>query len=115
MSNSKSKHQKHIRLLKKLVDKTDYYVAHVWNEQGSSLHGKIDAFGRQKFFRYGAYYEDKYTPYLQYSFAGKLYFAVMPKQKELFGMVLTGWKELGWFVQKLTFKKECNEKNKGSL
>ena len=93
----KTRHQQHITLLRKLVDKTDYYIAHVWNEQGRSMHGKIVA-GQQRFVRYGDYATFWCTPYLPYAYASKIYFAVMPRSKKRFGMVLKGWNELKWFV-----------------
>ncbi|MBO6031828.1 MAG: hypothetical protein J6Q22_10345 [Prevotella sp.] len=112
----KSRHKRKIELLNKLVKKTDYYIAHVWNGQGISLHGKIDNLGRQRFVRFGDCTQEWHTPWLRhYSVAGKVYFALMPRTKVRFGIVLTGWNELKWFVQEEIAKKERNETDKGSL
>ena len=112
----KSRHKRKIELLNKLVKKTDYYIAHVWNGQGKSLHGKIDNLGRQRFVRFGDCTQEWHTPWLgQYSVAGKVYFALMPRTRVCFGIVLTGWNELKWFVQEQIANKEFYEKNKESL
>ena len=97
----KSRHKRHIELLRKLVGETDYYIAHVWNLQGKSMHGKVDWNGRQRFVRFGDCTREWYTPWLgHYSIAGKVYFALQPKpdKNQTFGLVITGWKELKWFV-----------------
>ena len=104
----KSRHKRHIELLKKLVEKTDYYVAHVWNEHGQSMHGKVDGKGRQRFSRFGDYTRDWYTPWLWPCTSRKFYFGLMPQKKCAFGIVLTGWNELKWFVQEEIAKKERN-------
>lgn len=102
----RSRHKRHIEILKKLVRDTDYYVAHVWNGQGNSMHGKVDYLWRQKFYRYGDLDSEWYTPFLPTPIAGKHYFCLMPKKKPLFGIVLTGWHELKWFVEYEVSKKE---------
>lgn len=96
----KSRHSRHVALLKKLVEKTDYYVAFVWNKRGQSMYGEVDSDNRQKFRRYGNTFRVWFTPYLTHSPAGKVYFAVMPQKKSRFGIVLEGWTELKWFVGK---------------
>ena len=112
----KSRHKRHIELLRKLVGETDYYIAHVWNLQGKSMHGKVDWNGRQRFVRFGDCTQEWYTPWLgHYSIEGKVYFALMPRTKVRFGIVLTGWNELKWFVQEEIANKELYEKNKESL
>ena len=94
-----SRHQRHIRLLRKLTDGTDYYIAHVWNTFGRSMHGVLDSQGKQKFFIYGDHTKYWNTPYFRYTEAGKIFFALQPRRnKEQFGLVITGWKELSWFV-----------------
>ena len=96
----KSRHKRHIELLKKLVQGTDYYIAHVWDEHGKSMHGKLDWKGRQRFIRFGDWTRDWYTPWLWPCNSGKVYFALQPKpdKNQTFGLVITGWKELTWFV-----------------
>ena len=94
----KSRRKRPIELLKKLVSDTDYYVAHVWNGQGNSMHGKVNHLGQQKFYRYGCLDREWYTPFLPTPIAGKTYFGLMPKEKKAFGIILTGWSELKWFV-----------------
>ena len=99
----KSRHKRHIEILKKLVSDTDYYVAHVWDGQGNSMHGKVNHLGQQKFYRYGClgkewYTREWYTPFLPHPISGKHYFCLMPKKKNAFGIVLSGWSELKWFV-----------------
>lgn len=94
-----SRHQRHIKLLRKLVKETDYYIAHVWNTFGRSLHGVLDSQGGQKFSIYGDHTKYLVTPYFRYAEAGKIFFALQPKRnKEQFGLVITGWKDLSWFV-----------------
>ena len=112
----KSKHKRHIELLRQLVHLTDYYIAHVWNGQGKSLHGKIDNLGRQRFVRFGDCTQEWHTPWLGHnSVAGKVYFALISRTKCTFGIVLTGWNELKWFVQDEIVKRVYDEKNKVSL
>ena len=112
----KSRHKRKIELLNKLVKKTGYYISHVWNGQGISLHGKIDNLGRQRFVRFGDCTQEWHTPWLgHYPVAGKVYFALMPRTKVRFGIVLTGWNELKWFVDEEISKKFDNEKDKKTL
>ncbi len=114
----KSRHKRHIELLKKLVDKTDYFIDHVWNEFGISMHGRLDCIGRQRFVRYGDHSNLWHTPWL-----GKLgaqprhiYFAVMPKVNDIsFGIVLDGWKELSRYVKEQIAMKERERNGKGTL
>ena len=94
----KRRHKRKIELLRKLVKDTDFYVAHVWNDQGNSLHGFVNFAGIQKFRRYGDFCNEWFTPWLKNSWAGRVYFAVMPRSKSKFGTVLQGWGELNYFV-----------------
>ena len=107
---SKSRHKMHIKILKQLVDKTDYFVGHVWNEYGRSIHGCINWDGEQVFVRYGDHCNTWYTPWLGHSDANKVHFALMPRKNTRFGIVLVGWNELKWFVRDEIAKKERNEK-----
>lgn len=102
----KSRHKRHIEILKKLVRDTDYYVAHVWNMQGDSMHGKVNLRGQQKFNRHGDLANEWYSPFLQAPIAGKHYFCLMPKEKPMSGIVLTGWRELRLFVENEISEKE---------
>ena len=107
----KSRHKRHIELLKKLVSDTDYYVAHVWNGQGNSMHGKVNHLGQQKFYRYGClgkewYTREWFTQFLPNPIAGKTYFGLMPQKNPMLGVVLTGWHELKYFVKYEILKKE---------
>lgn len=103
----KSRHKRHIEILKKLVGDTDYYVAHVWNGQGDSMHGKVGLLGRQKFNRHGDLAKEWYSPFLPAPIAGKQYFCLMPQEKPMSGIVLAGWRELRLFVEN-----EISEKKK---
>lgn len=96
----RSRHTRHIEILKKLISNTDYYVAHVWNGQGNSMHGKVNHLGQQKFYRHGYLEREWYTPFLPRPIAGKFYFGLMPKMVQTPGIVLTGWRELNRFVEK---------------
>jgi hypothetical protein len=112
----KSRHKRHIELLKKLVDKTDYYVGHVWNDFGASIHGKINWDGEQVFCRYGDYCKTWHTPWLGKSGARHKYFAVMPKMNNIsFGVILDGWNELNWYVKEQIAMKERERNGKGTL
>lgn len=108
----KSRHKKKIELLRELVGKTDFYVAHVWNVFGSSIHGYVNCAGRQKFRRFGDCSNEWFTPWLGHFPHGEIYFAVMPRTIIDFGTVLVGWNELKWFVREEIAKKDRNEKNK---
>ena len=101
----RSRHTRHIEILKKLVSNTDYYVAHVWNGHGNSMHGKVNHLGQQKFYRHGYLESEWYTPFLPRPIAGKLYFGLMPQKDPMFGIVLTGWNELKLFVENEISKK----------
>lgn len=101
----KSRHKKRIELLKKLVEETDYYIAHVWNGFGISLHGDIDGLGRQRFRRFGDCCKMWFTPWLD-RHCNKVYFALVHRKEIGFGIVLEGWRELKWFVGEEIAKKE---------
>lgn len=111
----KSRHKRHIELLKQLVEKTDYYVGHVWNDFGAAIHGKINWDGEQVFCRHGDYCKTWYTPWLGRSCANKSYFALLPKQNTRFGIVLVGWHELKLFISDEIAQKERDEKDKGPV
>lgn len=112
----KSRHKKHIELLRKLVDKTDYFIGHVWNEFGISMHGRLDGLGRQRFVRYGDHCNLWYTPWLGKSDARHKYFALMPKMNDFsFGIILDGWNELNWYVKEQIAMKERERNGKGTL
>lgn len=109
----KSRHKRHVELLKKLVDKTDYFVGHVWNDFGISMHGQLDGRGRQRFVRYGDHCNLWRTPWLGRTDARHIYFAVTPKKNNKFGMVLCGWKELNWFAQQqIAYMESSNDGKK---
>ena len=111
----KSKHKRKIEILNKLVMFTDFYVSHVWNEQGASFYGFVNSIGKQKFKRDSKHWKEFFTPYLPCSFRGKIFFAVMPRTKLVFGTVLQGWKELKWFIAKELVNKELHEKHQGLM
>ena len=116
----KSRHQKHIELLKQFVEKTDYYVGHVWNEYGASIHGRINWKGQQVFSRNGDHCNVWFTPWLGKSGARHIFFAVMPKMNDspFSGIVLDGWKELNWYVKEQIAQiamKERERNGKGTL
>lgn len=81
---SRSRHQRHIRLLKKLVEETDYYVAHAWTASGLSLQGKVDSDMRQRFIDRSKFQgfrpREFFTPSIT-SEEGKMFFALIPRTK----------------------------------
>lgn len=116
----KSRHKRHVELLKKLVDKTDYFVGHVWNDFGKSMHGRLDWRGRQTFVLYGDHCNTWLTPWLGKSRARHIFFAVMPKMNDspFSGIILDGWKELNWYVKEQIAQiamKEWERNGKGTL
>lgn len=121
MARKHSRRMRHRVLLAKLVNKTDYYVAGVWDMFGNADHGKVESAARvsvQLFRRFSSaalkWGSTTITPSVHKAPKGILWFALLPKdmieENGLFALlanrgrqedcyIVQGWKELAEFVE----------------